>query len=235
MCVVWLVKCWQGSRPVSYDTGFVNPTARIWLPVKAEWGTWVVSTSQLFCRLISACLTFMYTSFTKIIVRLLTRPSSCWHKHTQITCSDSRINNLNFFFFFFFGGGKRLGEREGGKWLWDCVCVCNNKHSWLKAALNILSPTWWRCLQSLWFLVLKQWAICAEVFTKRFAVYWYSASLLVFLFLQLWSDGSHSIHKSYNLAINSVFLSSVVAVSASIVCRSRRLTVSKGRQPSHVQ
>ena len=38
----------------------------------------------------------MCTAFTKIIVRLLTRPSSCWHRHTQITCSDGRINNLNY-------------------------------------------------------------------------------------------------------------------------------------------
>jgi len=59
-----------------------------------------------------------------------------------------------------------------------------------------------------------------------------STAFILFLFLQLWPDRSNSIHQCCNWGRRtSVSLSYMMAVSSSIICRLRRLTVKMASEP----
>ena len=88
---------------------------------------------------------------------------------------------------------------------------------------------WPRCVWSLRFLIWKNWLSVP----KSLAICHGNKSHLLILFLQLWSDGSHSIHWWFSWAMKaSVFLSSVLAFS-SIVSKSKRLTVNYVQQSGY--
>ena len=83
------------------------------------------------------------------------------------------------------------------------------------------SPTWQTHVWLLWLFMQKHLAICAQIFG------------LLFPALQLRSDGSYCIHWCSRWAIKtSVCLSSVVAISSSLVRRPWCLASNSGWQPS---